>query len=253
MNGSHVHRLSKSKIAAFEHCAKRLWLQVHERKSGRFEEATLQRFAFGHRIGEIARDQVAGGILIDTGTDMPAALSETAMLVASDDPRPLFEATFQSDDVLVRVDLLLPLASGGWHAVEVKAAGRVNASHLRDLATQVWVMRRCGLRIDRSTIRHLQGPVRFILPVRQAEVTFSDADVTQQIDRLCQSRDAIVARAHGCAASIEPAISPGPHCIRPFTCEFQDRCRLQQEAPLLHLVRAAEVQAVDGGVVEPSK
>ncbi|MBX9640097.1 MAG: hypothetical protein K2X97_10305, partial [Mycobacteriaceae bacterium] len=47
-------RLSKSKIAAFEHCPRRLWLQIHRRDLAKFDEATLVRFQCGHYVGELA-------------------------------------------------------------------------------------------------------------------------------------------------------------------------------------------------------
>ena len=70
--------LSKSKIAAFEHCPKRLWLQVHRRELGHVDEKTQALFAAGHKVGELARAELPSGMLIDNDyRDVDGALSRT--------------------------------------------------------------------------------------------------------------------------------------------------------------------------------
>ena len=68
-------RLSKSKLAAFEHCPKRLWLQVHRRDTAKFDDATLARFQFGHDVGKKARFLVPDGVLVETLNEQPRAPS----------------------------------------------------------------------------------------------------------------------------------------------------------------------------------
>jgi hypothetical protein len=80
------YRLSKSKIAAFEHCPKRLWLQVHARHLSKFDGETLRRFQFGHDVGRLARFRVRNGVLMETGSDMQAALQLTTKLIAGSNP-----------------------------------------------------------------------------------------------------------------------------------------------------------------------
>ena len=69
------------------------------------------------------------------------------------DRRPLFEATFAYEDVLVRVDLLLPEADG-WRICEVKSTASVKPYHLGDLATQVWVAVGAGLTVAWGFFMH---------------------------------------------------------------------------------------------------
>lgn len=66
--------------------------------------------------------------MVEINPDMKAALEKTNELVSSAD-RPIFEATFAYDGVLVRVDILTPemTRSGkvSWHIAEVKSSGSV--------------------------------------------------------------------------------------------------------------------------------
>lgn len=218
-------RLSKSKIAAFEHCPKRLWMQVHQREERQFDEATLTRFQFGHDVGGRAQFLEPDGVLVDTGMDMDAAISRTRDLIEATERRPIFEATFVHDNVLVRVDILRP-SDGGWEAIEVKATSRVGGHHLRDLGTQVWVMRQSGLRILRATIRHLRRHPNWRAPDISG-VQFCDTDVTGPIERFVASRAAVVKRAAETVLQPAPAIPIGMHCYRPLACEFRDYCRRQ--------------------------
>ena len=81
-----VVRLSKSRIAAFEHCEKRAWLGFHRRGLAVIDPATEYIFAIGHRFGELAREQIPNGILLDTDPqriDDPI-IKETQQLIGGD-------------------------------------------------------------------------------------------------------------------------------------------------------------------------
>ena len=235
-SGSTKYRLSKSKIAAFEHCPKRLWLQIHRRHAGRFDADALARFQFGHDVGARARFVFPTGVMVEDVPDMQAALDRTAQLLALGPIQPIFEATFQREDVLVRVDILEPDGQGGWKAIEVKASARVRAYHLADLATQVWVMRGCGLTISQAVIRHLVGPIAWKRP-DTAAVRFQDADVTASIRRFVASRSAVAAAARAAIRGPEVERDIGSYCQRPFSCEFQTHCRELKAMPLLALTQ----------------
>ena len=234
--GSTRYRLSKSKIAAFEHCPKRLWLQIHRRHLSRFDADTLTRFQFGHIVGEHARFIIPGGVMVEDGADMQAALDQTAELIARGPIQPIFEATFQRQDVLVRVDILEPDGQGGWRAIEVKASSRVRAYQLADLATQVWVMRGCGVAISRAVIRHLVGPIAWKRP-DVAAIRFQDTDVTASITGYVANRAAVAGAARASIRGSEVERDMGSHCERPFCCEFQEHCREIRALPLLAKAR----------------
>lgn len=234
MSASSKYRLSKSKIAAFEHCHRRLWLQIHRREAGRFDAETLDRFQFGHDVGTLAQFRTPDGVMVEAVPDIQAALDDTAALIAKGPRQPIFEATFQLEDVLVRVDILQPDANGGWQAIEVKASTRVKPYQLADLATQVWVMNGCGIKVSAAIIRHIARPFnwhhRSIAAVR-----FEDTDVTQPIKRYVASRARIAADARAAVRGAEVRREVGSHCQRPFACEFQQHCIDAMAMPLFNL------------------
>lgn len=234
MTSPDPYRLSKSKIAAFEHCPLRLWLQVHHRAAGQFAPDTLTRFQFGHDVGRKARFLVPNGILVDDMPDVAAAIRRTAELLAQQPAQPIFEATFQREDVVVCVDIVEPDGAGAWRAIEVKAARRVKSYQLADLATQIWVMRGAGVQVSQAVIRHLANRVNWDR-LDIGAVRFEDTDVTPRIERFIVRRPALIAAARDTVRGSLPHRPMGAHCTRPFACEFQRHCTDRQEAPLLTL------------------
>ncbi|RVT92907.1 hypothetical protein [Sphingomonas crocodyli] len=226
------YRLSKSKIAAFEHCPRRLWLQVHRRHVGQFDPETLARFQFGHEVGHKALLAHPDGIMVDAVPDMQAAIDRTAQLLAMAQPKPIFEATFLHDNVLCRVDILDPDGEGGWRAIEVKASPRVKPYQLADIATQVWIMRSCGVTISQAVIRHLESAPDWRWP-DIAAVRFQDADVTRSMRRQLARRPNVATDASVSIRGAEVFRDTGEHCHKPFACEFRRYCALAQTAPLL--------------------
>ena len=226
------HRLSKSKIAAFEHCPRRLWLQVHRREEAQYDPETLVRFQFGHDVGAKAISLLPTGIMVEAEPDMQAALDHTRALIHQEVRQPIFEATFQHKDVLVRVDILEPHPGGGWRAIEVKAASRVKAYQLADIATQIWVMQGCGLQISQAIIRHLEHPFSWRQPDINT-VRFADTDVTKQMDYYVRTRDAVAGEARRAVSGEEVRRFTGLHCESPFCCEFRSYCKRAEALPLL--------------------
>lgn len=68
--GTRRFGLSKSKIAAFEQCPRRLWLQVHRPELAEIDEGARTRFAAGHTVGEIACGHCPGGVMIEAEPDL---------------------------------------------------------------------------------------------------------------------------------------------------------------------------------------
>jgi CRISPR/Cas system-associated exonuclease Cas4 (RecB family) len=222
---THTRRfgLSKSKITAFEQCPKRLWLSIHCPDLAEQGEGFLARFATGNLVGEIACALHPGGFMVEANPSLSSALAITSSLIAGGHPGPIFEATFEHDGVLVRVDVLERLESGGWAAAEVKSSASVKDYHRGDLATQVWVMREAGIDVKRAAIRHID--TGFVLS-REGDYAglFTDADLLGALEQVVVGRPAMVAEARAMLAGDEPVREMGDHCTSPFTCEFGAYC-----------------------------
>ena len=217
-------RLSKSRIAAFEHCPRRLWLQVHRRELASYDERTLRLFKLGHWVGELARARYDHGILLsENHTQLIAAVARTRHLITAPTQSAIFEAAFQHEGVVIRADILEPDGWGGWRLIEVKNSGSVKPYQLLDVATQAWVLRGSRICVSSVIIRHVERPLRRTSEFRPW-LRFVDADVTSDVQRLTPGRLQIVEQARRTATGPEPQVRPGHHCVRPFRCEFRDHC-----------------------------
>jgi len=225
--------LSKSRISAFEQCPKRLWQQVHVPERAKIDQSTRMSFAAGHEVGELACAQISSGIMVEAIPNMQAALTRTAELVARAD-RPIFEATFQYDGVLVRVDILIPeIKPSGtvWHLAEVKSSGSAKSYHVGDLATQYWVIKKNGLNVASAAIRHID--TSFVLKRLGKFIgIFKDAPLLDEIEPISAEREGVVQSIRLMLAGEEPQCATGAHCSSPFSCEFIAHCsRNEPEGP----------------------
>jgi CRISPR/Cas system-associated exonuclease Cas4 (RecB family) len=231
MQGSN-HGLSKSRIASFEQCPRKLWLEVHNPEAGHDDDQAWPSYERGHVVGGVARSLIKEGLLIDTGYDLKAALEQTAALIKAGN-QPLFEATFEHDNVLVRVDLLLPVTADGttnWKIVEVKSTTGAKDHHVSDLATQLWVVRQAGLPIADATIRHINRG--FVLEQHGVfDGLFTDADVAEKAEAIAETRAEVIASAKAALSGKEPQCSTGVHCDAPYPCAFKSYCFASEPTP----------------------
>ena len=215
--------LSKSRIAAFEQCPKRLWLQVHRTDLAEIDRAKALSFAAGNEVGEVACSLVPGGIMIEAEPDLAAAQARTSELMAATEKVPLFEATFVHDGVLVRLDIMEPCEDGSWHVAEVKSATSRKDCYVPDLATQLWVLRENGINVRSAAIRHINNG--FTL-AREGDFAGLLIDVPSlaEADEIARERAGVVAAAREVLSGPEPARDIGDHCDAPYTCEFGSYC-----------------------------
>jgi hypothetical protein len=213
--------LSKTKLTAFEQCPRRLWLSVHRPELAQESDLVQQGFASGHEVGALACAALSDGVMIEAEPDLGAAIARTTELVIAGD-RPLFEATFVHDGLLVRVDIMEPDGAGGWRVAEVKSTTGAKAYHWADLATQLWVMRESGIKISGAAIRHLDRGFR-LDEAGVYEGLFLDSSAPD-LEPIIQARPNVASAARTTLAGPEPDIAPGAQCGDPFACPFEGWC-----------------------------
>lgn len=243
--------LSKSRITSFEQCPKKLWLSVHRPELAQFDDGVEMRFASGNEVGEIACALHPEGVMVQAEPDLTAALATTSLLMDEGHPGPIFEATFQHDGVLVRVDVLERSGESSWRAAEVKSSTGVKDYHRGDLATQIWVMREAGVELDGAAIRHIDNTFEFTREGDYAGL-LADAELMEELEDIIADRAALVAEARDILAGDEPAIEMGDHCTSPFECEFSAYCGRDLPAgpewPVTVLPRGAGKKWLEQGV-----
>ena len=219
--------LSKSRLMAFHQCPKRLWLHVHRRDLQVFSSATEQRFQIGFQVGEITWSLHPDGLLIET--DDPAeALEQTRQALTTHPYRPLFEAAFQRDGVLIRADVLLP-EPGGYRLREVKASTSVKDEHVLDCAIQAWVVS-AAITLTGVELAHVDNT--FVYP---GGGDYRGLLKSNPLDRELNDRLPLVpgwiSAARTMLAAAEPTITPGDQCHTPYECPFLDHCTAGQTQP----------------------
>lgn len=213
--------LSKSKILLHRQCPKRLWLQVHKPELAEVDSAAEARFRDGNKVGDVARQLYPGGDFIDT-LDRKEALARTAMALEMGN-KPIFEAAFLHNDVLVRADLLVPEESG-YRLVEVKSSTSVKDYHLEDITVQTWVMLQAGLEPSRCMIAHVDNS--FIYPggghyqglLKEEPVDLEIRDMIGEVPSWISSAQKTLQQGEA------PDVLPGDQCGEPFACDFANYC-----------------------------
>jgi predicted RecB family nuclease len=242
--------ISKSRFVAGVQCLKRLYLQAHqpELAAARDEadEAILQQ---GREVGLLARQMFPGGVEVSGEGGLVDAIRRTQELIKNPDVPAIFEAAFEHDNVVVRIDILQRRRDGRWRLIEVKSTADLKDHHLEDIAIQYRVLSRCGLDVASACLAHINRnyvfgggniDVRRLLKIR---------NLTRRVERLqpkliFQLRSAFRVLAMPAA----PDLPTGPHCTNPVHCEFYDHCNPSRPndhirfLPRLHASAAEELE-----------
>lgn len=205
--------LRRVDLLAAHQCSRRLWLHHHGPVSLR--EPRLPRADDRDAVRDAARRRFPGGVLVRGDLPLEERLAETRALIDQPEVRAIFDATFQADGVVVRCAILARVA-GGFVVLEAKSVGSVGEVHELDVAAAAWVAERAGVPIVGRQVLHLDSGY-----VRGAELDeqalFAGVNVP--------ARDFSAAAASLAAVgTAEPAVAPGPQCVRPRECPFREHC-----------------------------
>jgi predicted RecB family nuclease len=218
-------RISKSKFVAGVQCLKRLYLQVHQPElATQPDPAADAIIEQGREVGMLARSLFPGGIEVDCSGGLGEAIRATRELVANRDVPAIFEAVFEHQNVLVKVDILHRRRDGRFRLIEVKSSTDVKQEHLDDVGIQYRVVSCSGLVLASACLAHVNrnyirdgaiDPKRF----------FKIRNLTRRVQRL-QPKLTFQLRSEFTILSMPdaPDVAPGRHCTDPVTCEFYDRC-----------------------------
>lgn len=221
--------LSKSRFQSGRQCHKRLWLEIHRRDLMQWKPAAVARFAEGTRFGELARELLGGGALIEAShLQAIEALAQTKDLLAlSTKMAPmLFEPAFEHDGVRIRADALQRLAHGE-RLIEVKSTTSVKDEHVWDCAIQTWVVRGAGRPLSEVKLGFVDN--RFVyVEAGNYDGLLTLQDITEEIEARLPQVPSIVAELKAVVSGPEPRIVTGRHCTTPYACPFLKHCRTQE-------------------------
>jgi hypothetical protein len=219
------HLLSKSTFIRGDQCLKSLYLNKKRRfLRDRMPKERLIVFQRGHKIGELAHDLFPGGINMSPGhpAAFRKAIINTEEKIKEGFPV-IYEAAFQSNQVMIFLDILVQTATG-WHAYEVKSSGGISDTYLMDAALQYHVIKGTGLDIQSISLVHVNKD--YILEDElDPKGLFKIVDVTDEaLSRQDYVAEQIIREKEALQLEHSPKIDVGPHCRQPYDCDFLGHC-----------------------------
>lgn len=215
--------LSKSLFIRGHQCRKSLWLyRFRPELRDEIDEAQQERFRSGHEVGALARQLFPGGIEVPyEGLSHTEQLAVTRDLIEAG-KKIVYEATFQHDGVFVKVDIL-HRGAAGWEILEVKASTAVKDVHYYDAALQHHVVCGAGIDVAKVAIVHIDNSYtrRGDLDVQKL---FTAADITGDVREMQAKIPGEIADLRAMLAEGMPAVDIGPHCEKPYDCDFRGHC-----------------------------
>jgi hypothetical protein len=150
-------KLSKSKFLAGLQCLKRLYLLCYQRElAGELDEQHQAILDQGQEVGLYAQKAFPSGVLIsEDHMHHKEAVARTRELMADKSVSAIFEAAFNFDNILIRVDILERLPRNRWRMIEVKSSTGVKDYHLPDVAIQKYVLEQCDIKVSEACLMHL--------------------------------------------------------------------------------------------------
>ena len=244
-------RISKSKFVAGVQCLKRLYLQVHQpelaAEPGAAAEAIIEQ---GREVGMLARQMFPGGVEVGCNGGLDEAIRATRQLIANPEIPALFEAAFEHDGVVVRVDVLHRRRDGRWRLIEVKSSASLKEEHLDDVGIQYRVVSRSGLDLATVNLAHVNRDYVFDGDSIDPRRFFKIRNLTRRVQRL-QPKLTFQLRSQFTVLGMPkaPDIAPGRHCTNPVTCEFFDQCnppRPHHHVAFLPRIHASAMEELEG-------
>lgn len=236
-------------------CLKRLYFEVHEPELATAVDAERQVILdLGKEVGEKARQRFPGGQLVEESHRRPeAALQRTAELMNDPTVPSIYEGAFLWQHILVRADILERIDDRRWRLIEVKAATKVKAIHLDDVAIQDMVIRGAGYKVDQCCLMHVNTQYVYQGEEVDLEQLFTLVDVTAAVR---QRRSHVIRHLRLMKAAVQqaepPSIEPDDHCHTPYVCPFWEHCTAEKPARwIYHLpgsrqsVRQLVTQGID--------
>ena len=215
------HRLSKSRVLAGLQCHKLVWWMVHEPSAPELQpDATTQAVMDrGTRVGELARSQFPGGVLIDLPYDAYSErFARTNELLQHGAPA-VYEASFSADGVYTAVDIL-KREERGFRLIEVKSTTSVKEHHVPDVAVQAHVLRQNGLEVIGAELMHLNRECAY----PDLSNLFVRSDVGEIVQAAEKNVPTWIAEQLDMLEGPLPDVAIGPHCSAPYACPFMSRC-----------------------------
>ena len=181
------------------------------------------RLKVGEEVGNMAKKLFPDGVEIDFNiNDVNSMVEKTFEAIMSG--KPIYEATFLSEGILVRVDLMTK-GDNGWNMYEVKSSSSLKKYHHEDAAFQWYTLSlNSNLTMNRAYVITIN---KDFLSDEFEDINslFKLNDVTDFVKKEANN---IPDRIHAFKEIINqnsvPKTEIGPHCSKPHACQYKDEC-----------------------------
>ena len=228
--------LSKSDLASFRQCPRKLWLEHYRPDLIPQNDASLWRRANdGNIVGAKARELLDPNVIWPRGETSPTAAATAAIAQLSASPnQSAVEVPMFRDGLYARADALIPSPGGGYILRETKAStfplkpdkitpASPEEHHLDDVAIQAWVYQATGWPLAGVELTLLNNRWRYP-GNNDYSGLFRQLPVTVDIaGRIPQVANWYAAARHVLGGAM-PATQTGPQCSKPYACAFHDHC-----------------------------
>ncbi|MBL7903160.1 MAG: DUF2779 domain-containing protein [Bacteroidia bacterium] len=208
----------------FEQCSKAFFLYRNfPYLRDKLDPEKQQRFKRGHEVGELAQHIFPGGTDVSKITGNSAeALLKTRELIEQKCPV-IYEATFMHQGVLVMVDILC-FENNSAQAYEVKSSLKVSEAYVKDACLQYFVLKNVLPQFEDLFLVTIDGSYELgdeldlkKLFRKRSMKEKAEANLDYFETRVKEAEDLI-------AQNITPQREIGPHCFKPYTCDFFGHC-----------------------------
>ena len=218
-------KLSKSTFIRGLQCEKSLYLYKHHYRLKDPTPSSLQAvFDQGTNIGLLAQELFPNGADASPENHFKMVESvEKTLKFISQGESIIYEATFQYNNVLAALDILVKVEEG-WKAFEVKSSTNVSDTYIKDAAIQYYTITNSGIDLKDISIVHInnQYTKEGALAIHQL---FTIESVYDQVLEFLPRIPNEVRRLKNIIESHEvPNVDIGNHCSAPYDCDFKGTC-----------------------------
>ncbi len=205
-----------------------MWFDRHERyRKPELSEAEQARIKDSNEIGVWAQGLYPGGV---TAREDYASNEESAARtrhLMDGGAEFIFEATFMTEDRIVRCDVLRRTL-GGWAVDEVKGSTfeegkkKVKAEHVVDVAYQVAVLRAAGVNVTEGNLVLLDRTYLWEGAEYDLNRLFVRVDITDDVQKLEDEIEEEAKRLWAILSDLQVPEAPiNTHCKK---CDYKDYC-----------------------------
>jgi hypothetical protein len=220
------HLLSKSTFIRGNQCLKSLYLNKKRPfLRDRLSPEQLAKFRRGHKVGDLAQQLFPGGI--DLKPKSPSQyrkkVEETSQIIETDSYQTLYEPAFQYDRLLVLLDILRK-ENGRWKAYEVKSSLHLSDTYLLDAAFQYYVISNQFFELDDFFLVYVNKDYDFTKPLDLEKLFIKESVLDKVLERQAYIREQVIREKDTLLLEKSPPIAVGPHCTKPYPCDFIGHC-----------------------------